>query len=201
MATLDSVNDPYEWVPCTKEVPSDYAREFWYKKYGNKVGLICLCIDPDNPVMWSHYGDRHSGMVLGFDCALDQFKPVHYLDDRVSFDGIENLDEASRFQLFNEFLFQKFTDWDYENEYRLYIDLEVAAKKIIINNKLRHFVNIDNELMKLEEIIVGCNAHGRVGEVVDVLRQGNWICDSNTPKLKVAQFSSTYRMKIVDVTY
>ena len=100
VATLDSVNDPYEWVPCTKEVPSDYAREFWYKKYGNKVGLICLCIDPDNPVMWSHYGDRHSGMVLGFDCALDQFKPVHYLDDRVSFDGIENLDEASRFQLF-----------------------------------------------------------------------------------------------------
>lgn len=35
--------------------------------YLNNVGILCMTEDPLNPLMWSHYGERHTGFVIGYD--------------------------------------------------------------------------------------------------------------------------------------
>jgi hypothetical protein len=147
--------------------------------------------------MWSHYGDKHKGMVLGFDCDATCFRHVDYTEERVCLDGIENLDDEAMASKLNEFIYQKFEDWRYEKEYRCHVDLVEATKSKLVEAKLAYFLSIDNGLMHLQEIIVGCMAHERIGEVSNALVFGKWVCPGDTPKIKKAQLSSRYRMEIV----
>ena len=38
------------------------------------AGVCCLCEEPDNQLMWAHYGSSHSGFVLEFDAASPFFE-------------------------------------------------------------------------------------------------------------------------------
>lgn len=37
------------------------------------AGVLSLTRQPLNPLMWAHYGDKHSGLVIGIDCSVPEF--------------------------------------------------------------------------------------------------------------------------------
>ena len=61
------VNDPFELfsVDLSNE---EFARAFFTmaEDMSEKFGFLCFSKDASNPVLWSHYGERHQGMCLVF---------------------------------------------------------------------------------------------------------------------------------------
>lgn len=195
VATLDSVNDPYEWTFNQEKVPLEYSRKWWHDYYKDKYGFICFCKDKDNPVMWSHYGQRHTGMVLGFDCESENILEVDYKPDRLTLDNLETMDESERFQLFKQVVNRKYTDWSYEREYRGYVSLQGQCHISLQGGKLMYFLSFD-AFSALKEVIIGCDAVNRINEVRNAFHFGKW-GDTELPEIKVAQLTHNYRMDIL----
>ena len=93
--------------------------------------IICLSEVNDSMSMWSHYADKHRGVVLALDCIEEidspwlDARPVTYQDDPPmltketlvrSIIGQQPLDYG---QFFLECMHIKTTDWAYEKEWRV----------------------------------------------------------------------------------
>lgn len=86
-----------------------------------KIGLHCLSEDPRSLLMWSHYANQHKGIVLQFEIAKDPETMLNALKvDYLNEYPVLNLAQDLQGQLQKIFL-RKFTDWDYEKEWRLLI--------------------------------------------------------------------------------
>jgi Protein of unknown function (DUF2971) len=73
----------------------------------NAVGVLSLTEKPDHPLMWSHYANNHSGLVLGFDETNEFFRSprhgqpdnadgarrVKYSSERPKFDPLVSLSQ------------------------------------------------------------------------------------------------------------
>lgn len=49
------------------------------------IGAVCFTENENDPKMWSHYGDRHRGVMIGFDAShpeLSKVEPVEYARER-----------------------------------------------------------------------------------------------------------------------
>src|SRR4051812_20082149 len=51
--------------------------------YDSRRGLVCFSRNWIDPVLWSHYAQRHRGLCLGFDVKRDEIELVDYFDDRI----------------------------------------------------------------------------------------------------------------------
>jgi len=80
---------------------------------------VCsFCAKPDNPIVWSHYADSHRGFCLIFDADNEVFGGaigVVYRDEYPTLDVTEVDDE----RILKAAGLVKFTDWEYEDEFRL----------------------------------------------------------------------------------
>jgi hypothetical protein len=106
------------------------------------VGVLSLTEKPDDPLMWSHYANNHSGLVLAFD-ETNEFFPsprhgqpddaggarrVKYSSERPKFDPlisvslIDNLNDEDAISFFDKIFFTKSQAWDYEEEWRMIKD-------------------------------------------------------------------------------
>jgi hypothetical protein len=81
-------NDPFELssAVCSEESSEPFSmlaqmskessyNFFWERphQWRNKACILSLTRQPLNSLMWSHYCDGHSGMVIGIDCSGKQF--------------------------------------------------------------------------------------------------------------------------------
>lgn len=94
-------------------------------RYGK--GICCFSEEHDNPLLWSHYGDQHRGICIGYSIdriPIPDLKPVNYNGDRkIS----TSLIDAAIIQkhgvatatLDAKVLLQKAPEWSYEKEWRL----------------------------------------------------------------------------------
>lgn len=90
-------------------------------------GVCCFSTLVDNPLLWSHYGDQHRGLCIGY--GLDRIpKPrlerVVYGGDRtvktsLIAEAIIDNDPEARTLLDRDVLLGKADPWEYENEWRL----------------------------------------------------------------------------------
>ncbi len=89
-----------------------------------KHGLLCFSRHWHNPVLWSHYASRHTGLCLGFDVPDDCLGPVSYSRKRLV---VEAESFTTPHQLAPEmvikFFFTKYSHWRYENEVRCFVTL------------------------------------------------------------------------------
>ena len=131
------------------------AREFDVSN--GRLGVLCMSEDPLSVLMWSHYGDKHRGVCLGFartdSTELgedDACAPVSYTDDfpQVRFAEIYAPDG----RMTDALMFTKAREWAYEKEWRMLTDAGDSKTKIP---------------GPLTRIVVGCNASS---SVVDSLR-------------------------------
>lgn len=91
-------------------------------------GIFCLSEHNDSTLMWSHYGEQHKGICIGYSInedAKDALFKVEYEGPREfkASDLLGSLegDKTSRLRLHTDTLLRKAKQWEYEQEWR-YID-------------------------------------------------------------------------------
>jgi hypothetical protein len=151
---FDDLNDPFELLAFN--ISNIEQRKVWnkFKNYfSTKAGLICFSSQWQNPVMWSHYGDKHKGICLGFDVDDEILKKVKYISKRRSFKIGETLDNHKiDSALLSEAVKYKFREWSYEREYRGIVPLEEREANG------HYFVNFSDDLV-LKEVIIGAHCN------------------------------------------
>lgn len=108
----------------------------YFKDQIDSVGILCLSKRFDIPLMWAHYADNYTGVVLGFDVfegltlekpnTIDSTKycdigPVDYSENRYKYPN-----ETQRSRL--DFMYHKDMNWSYEEEWRLVRSLDTLNK-------------------------------------------------------------------------
>jgi hypothetical protein len=111
-----------------------------------QYGLLCFSRSWDNPLLWSHYADRHKGIALGFDFNKHKLKNVSYVSKRPPLKGLS-------LRVAQDLLFKKYIDWRYEQEVRTFTSLEDADSATGL-----YLANFNKDCT-LREVIVGplCN--------------------------------------------
>ncbi|MCH9051058.1 MAG: DUF2971 domain-containing protein, partial [Proteobacteria bacterium] len=109
--------------------------------YDSHTGLFCFSADWTDPVLWSHYGDKHRGICLGFNLMRDCAQEVQYEDERI----LANLGEEGDPLILNKelqdlLLRTKYRHWQYEKELRVFVPLEGA-----ITEGSMHFCPFDQK--------------------------------------------------------
>lgn len=122
--------------------PNDFLKDkvsqfcsFW-DETSESVGILSLSEDPISTTMWSHYGDDHKGICLGYDPtklapkspngAMDWLRKVTYKNEKdivrnayllFAMAGMGN-SHYSLMELLFTMLSTKSSDWGYEKEWR-----------------------------------------------------------------------------------
>lgn len=138
---LDDLNDPFElWSIAQPDTHLQQSFRATKQQMASQYGLLCFSSEWHNPLLWSHYADRHRGLALGFD--VDELKPVSYTKDRPVL-------TKNDIEVGDWLLFLKFEDWDYEQEVRVYTSLEDRDPETGL-----YFGNFGEQLI-LREVIAG----------------------------------------------
>lgn len=100
------------------------------------LGVLGLSACNDSILMWSHYANNHKGFCIGFknNLGLDEkcIMGVSYIDSRANdfvpyylFSQVMSDEETSNI-LIKAFIFTKYIDWKYEQEWRIIGDKGIA---------------------------------------------------------------------------
>lgn len=84
----------------------------------NRIGVLCLCENPNNILMWSHYANEHRGVCLKFDGYYDFFaqaQKVEYPPNRHPVNPFRDSPE----QQMEASVLNKYERWAYEDEWRI----------------------------------------------------------------------------------
>lgn len=150
VARFTELNDPFELLAANCKDSSVRSTALAHKKkYSSEHGLLCFSADWTNPLLWSHYASKHSGICLGFDVPRGRAIEVIYENKRrgITLDNTspDKLSDKVKVLLTNT----KFKDWKYEAEHRMLLDLAHT------NAEGRfHFKDFGPELV-LAEVVLG----------------------------------------------
>lgn len=154
IATLNELNDPFElFGVCLADDNLRRAFQAMKSQLASNRGLLCFSRDWRNPVQWSHYADKHTGLCLGFDIPDEYLEPVKYSRKRLIVE-LESLRDPHQLDIAiaKHFLFTKYSHWRYENEIRSYVTLEDRDP----DNNL--FFSEFSDRMRLALVIVGAQS-------------------------------------------
>jgi hypothetical protein len=156
IALIMELNDPFEFLGPEL---SDRAKRRDLldakKTLAKEHGLLCFSGGWRNPVHWSHYGDKHRGLCLGFDVPDEMLKQVVYVTARSKWPETLTEDFAKAF------LFTKFAHWSYEDEYRVFTTLEEQENGV-------YFAEFSDQL-KLRQVIVGAESTTTRADITEAL--------------------------------
>lgn len=177
VARFSQLNDPFELLApkfansVLRKSMSKFKREF-----DQKNGVVCFSGDWVDPVLWTHYGARHTGICLGFNVKRDILRKVNYVTNRMTEFSSGPVHEA----LEDAIVETKFASWGYENEHRILVPLKNCTEEGTL-----HFLPFDDEL-QLAEVIIGAQSSllsERLRKIVDTHYQRNKV---TTFKAKLA---------------
>ena len=151
VSRFSDLNDPFELLAVdinNKEYRP--AIRSTKEEINNSKGLVCFSRSWSNPLMWGHYGERHTGICLGFDVPDEMLADVIYAKKLLKLE----IDKKTKKPMLTEevmkkLLLTKFYDWQYENEVRLFVELDHDT---IESGK--YFYSFSNDLI-LREVILG----------------------------------------------
>lgn len=164
VARIRDLNDPFEINGIEINSLADAeALQTIKDKTHEKLGIICFSSDYSNPLMWGHYADKHAGICLGFDIN-DELLNNGYLI-KVNYETEKARIELSEdnINLIQKVLIEnKYKDWKYENEYRLFSNLNTIENDI--------YYEYFNENLTLKEIIIGYECNKPTKENIEQIR-------------------------------
>ena len=153
VSRFNSLNDPFELLGADLRDPNHRSV---FQNLKNKLnetkGMICFSKSWRNPLLWGHYADCHHGMALGFDIPDSYLSAVIYTKQRakIHFNELEKkVIDGDR--VIDKLIRTKFSDWKYEEEYRLFVNLKQESSEAGL-----YFVDF-HENLTLQEIVVGMN--------------------------------------------
>lgn len=145
------LNDPFELLAANfKEHKTRQVVRNWKDTHHSQMGLLCFAGDWSEPLMWSHYAEKHTGVCLGFDVSRSTVQQVSYQDDRIlaALSPTPTPHKLSE-ELQNQLLCTKSGGWRYEEEYRRFVSLNDASAEGSL-----HFWPISGDI-QLTEVILG----------------------------------------------
>ena len=93
---------------------------------GYEKGIVSFATRDDCPLMWSHYGDQHRGICLGYSVpekSTEDLREVAYGGDRLvkasDIGAMLDGDDEARSRVDADVLLRKADSWSYELEWRL----------------------------------------------------------------------------------
>jgi len=163
MATDDARQATAEGLRIFLESMRDGAapvRQAIHRAFNENVGILSLSEISDNDLMWAHYAERHTGLVLCFNeqhtffnqrrTENDEFyfiRKVRYSDDPpVSLATIDG----------DVLLITKGTKWSYEREWRMLVPLKDSTRSLRIAGDTVHLFAFPSDVIR--GLILGANA-------------------------------------------
>lgn len=151
------LNDPFEFLGVDlSDRDFRVAIRETKRELSEQNGVVCFSKTWKDPVLWSHYADKHRGVCLGFDVPNVWLHEVTYVEKRPP--RPPTLDEA----FMKHLLFSKFAHWYYEQEYRAFVHLDEEDEG-------HYFMDFSRQL-KLKEVIVGDQSALTRAEVAAAIR-------------------------------
>lgn len=149
VSRLQNLNDIYDASPrIIYETGSPRGRNHEFEKHFNEqviqnMGINCYCGTSENLLLWSHYGDSHRGVALGFAINEGWYEPDNATDrhaarliikvdyprgnDRAVLHWQNHIEPHAEEHQMLEVLRRGYTvkgeDWKYEDEYREFVFL------------------------------------------------------------------------------
>ncbi|OFV97157.1 MAG: hypothetical protein A3H28_14690 [Acidobacteria bacterium RIFCSPLOWO2_02_FULL_61_28] len=151
VARFGDANDPFELLALNRHDRAiRHLAAQLRDDYNDKKGLLCFTRNWASPLLWSHYGDRHKGVCLGFDVRRSLVSEIDYADKPLR-RRLPDDPETSAIDdgLLDLLARTKSHHWKYEEELRLFIELASAVTVSPL-----FFRPFDEELM-LREVILG----------------------------------------------
>jgi len=165
ISRFSDLNDPFELLAV--ELADKRHRAAFRKnkeQIDQKRGLLCFTRFWHNPLVWGHYAEKHTGICLGFDVPDELLAPVIYAERpaKIRIDPKTNMPILSE-QLLNRLLRTKFSDWKYEEEIRLFVELDHKTRE-----SGSYFYSF-SETLVLREIILGPRCEIPIAKVRDLV--------------------------------
>lgn len=150
IATIADLNDPFELLPSSTDQTVRARFNVWRDRFDQRFGMICFSRKWTNPVQWSHYAAKHTGICLGFDIPAKMLLKVSYTKKRLTprVHLIEGEAPENQKEMFRV-LTTKYLHWRYESEMRLFLGLNDKDP----DNGL-YFADFADRLV-LKQVIVG----------------------------------------------
>lgn len=111
-----------------------------------KIGILSLSKNCTDILMWSHYADKHSGLVFGFQsrkidfmgsCLYKAYK-LNY--EPLIYDLLSYTDKREiREEQYKKMLLTKYKAWKYEKEYRV-IEIGVQGEQQFYKDELKSII-------------------------------------------------------------
>lgn len=166
ISIIDKLNDPFElqagFTKPNKKIRDQFAQ--FKSKISKDVGLFCCSKKWHNPLLWSHYAEKHTGIALGFEMPERAAIEVKYSKQRPLFTS-STLSKDSNNTIYLEKLGKtKFISWAYEEEVRFVYLLNT------LDYENGYYFNKFDDEMVLKEVIVGCNCTLTKSEILEALR-------------------------------
>ena len=156
ISRLMELNDPFEFLGVDLS-DREFRRALKETKaeLSETKGILCFSESWRNPVLWGHYADKHQGLCLGFEVHSSVLGKVEYQDARLQ------LPDRVNEKFMQKLLFTKFKHWEYEQEYRIYLELEDDIDKI-------YFSEFSDQL-QLKSVFVGDQSDVTRSEVFEAI--------------------------------
>ena len=170
ISLIPDLNDPFE-INSIRQ-PTFKHRSIWtdfIKDLGKRFGVICFSKEWENPLLWSHYADKHYGICLGFEASSELAEKVKYRKSKLPYEL--NLDHPTGGlgnEEMKEILITKYSGWIYEDEMRVVAKLESSEPHPEDPAKLFYFADFSSEL-QLREVTVGVRSEVKKEEVENAL--------------------------------
>ena len=164
ISRFDDLNDPFELLAA--ELGDRTVRKAFQTLRDDmcaRRGVLCFSRTWHNPLLWSHYADKHRGICLGFEVP-------HVV--RVRYDVKRLVNVVPRIlaggpaseALMTRLLATKFRDWKYEDEVRVYTDLKDA------DTATGHYLKDFGPDLVLKEVILGPRYAGSPAKIAELAR-------------------------------
>jgi hypothetical protein len=169
LSLIDDLNDPFELFAA--DLPDSESRKeaLKFKNHMSaRVGIICFSKNWKNPLLWSHYADRHKGVALEFQIKDDIALPVKYRKNRFLINLKEiayNKRKVTKAETEGLWL-TKYKPWVYEKEIRIICTKSECKKKGNL------FFKSFNHEISLKGIVLGPLSKLSIKKIEDKLPTG-----------------------------
>jgi len=170
------LNDPFEGsyfgFERGKDISPSLAMSALRSRLAKNYALLSLTRQPFNALMWSHYGDSHSGVVIGIDVEKAGFTeldrssiPIQYgeviytstkpqdvhaipTSSELLDVGVDTTFDASAYNLLKRAFLYKSLEWAYEEEVR--IVKNISVEPYIATDNYKSFKNDGGRWTKIK---------------------------------------------------
>lgn len=155
LSTIEDMNDPYEGLSvCSDHEVTQVAFEKALGKLVDRYIALCFSLSPNNILMWSHYGEKHKGICLGFEVFDELTRPVEYVHDvqrvgNMMHESREGFSVEERTKIVDLQCGAKYDGWCYEEEVRVHLSRNEKDEETG-----QYFCEF-NEQLVLREVIAG----------------------------------------------